>query len=77
MIVHEAATTFVALYHALIGWLIFLGVFAAIVGCTAVACIAPGVRLWRGRRKQPAAKTPKRRVPSWAHTEPYEYEEAA
>lgn len=95
MIVHEAAAAAVAVYHALIAWLIVAAVFASMVAGAAVACIAPGTRAavgaWRllrarvRRELQPhapreprgAPKPAHARVPSWAHTQPIDCEEAA
>ena len=93
MIVHEAATTFVAVYHALIGWLIFFATVAAVFVLAAIATGAWGARAASGRisaRLRPeqrpggsqSAETPerrsqRRRAPSWARTDHHTYEEAA
>lgn len=44
MIVHEAATTFVAVYDALIGWLIFAATVGSILVLAAIATGARGGR---------------------------------
>lgn len=62
MIVHEAAATVVAVYHALIAWLIVAAVFTAMVAGAAVACVAPGTRgavgAWRWLRARLAPAQP-------------------
>lgn len=73
MLIHDAVSAAVAVWHALLGWLIVTGVVAGIAGTAAVACIAPGVKAARrGLRarvshEQPAsdsspATTPQRRT---------------
>lgn len=77
MIIHDAATTFTTVIGAAFAWVETLAaaiVFVACVGGLAAApLIAPTTR--RGiRRPAPPVRRP---VPSWAHTEPYDYDAAA
>lgn len=50
VIVHDAATAFVAVIHAARLWVQLLAGFAAMVLCALPLCIAPSVKAWRGRR---------------------------
>lgn len=77
MILHDAATAFITVITAAFAWVETLAaavVFVVcVVGLAAAPLFAPTTR--RGiRRPAPAARRP---VPSWAHTEPYDYDEAA
>lgn len=88
----EAVDTLIVLIRAAVGWLIFFAVVASILALAAVACGAWAVDLAWGwlyrwaRGTDPAETAPelaprgrtRRRVPSWAHTQPLDdYEEAA
>lgn len=89
MIVHEAASAFVAIIDGAKAAVQLLAGLAAIVLCALPLCVGPGVRATRkGLRARlsheqphPAPEpqpAPKRRpVPPWAHNEPYDYEDAA
>lgn len=89
MTVHDAAVAFVAVYDGAKAAVQLLAGLAAIVLCALPLCVGPGVRAarkgLRGRlsHEQPLPApepqpAPKRRpVPSWAHTEPYDYKDAA
>ncbi|MEU8968108.1 hypothetical protein AB0D11_02335 [Streptomyces monashensis] len=76
MILHDAATTFITVIDTAFVWVEMLAAALAftvcVAGFAAAPLFAPTTR--RGIRR-PAA--PGRRVPSWAHTEPYDYEEVA
>ncbi|MFB8182579.1 hypothetical protein ACFC8N_42650 [Streptomyces sp. NPDC055966] len=77
MILHDAATTFTSIITAAFAWVEMLA-FAlaftvAVVGLAAAPLFAPTTR--RGIRRPTAPA--RRHVPSWAHTEPYDYDEAA
>jgi len=89
----EAVDTLITLIQAAFGWLIFFAVVASILALAAVACGAWAVDLawgWlyrraRGVDEDDALPEPdmqqrtRRRVPSWAHTQPLDHdlEEAA
>jgi hypothetical protein len=72
VIIHDAAAAFTRLIDAAFLWVETL----AFVLCVAVLCAAPLIAPTTPRsiRRRPATA---RRVPSWAHTEPYDYDEAA
>lgn len=63
MIVHEAATTVVDLYEALVRWLIVAGVAGVIVGWAAVASFAPGWRALGNRLSRPVAASDASKAP--------------
>ncbi|MGY6019553.1 hypothetical protein [Streptomyces spinosirectus] len=75
----EAVDAAITIGKALVGWLIFLSVAAAMLILAAVATGTWSVNALRQRRAQPAGECPRRRVPSWARTQPLDddYEEAA
>ncbi|WP_406417984.1 hypothetical protein [Streptomyces sp. NBC_01614] len=85
----EAIDTALTLAWALAGWVIFLATVAAILALAATATGVWGVRALRRAVKAPLAaehapqapestRAAKRRpTPSWAHTQPLDYEEAA
>ena len=89
----EAVDTLITLIRAAFGWLIFLAVTASMLALAAIACGAWAVdlawgwlyRLARGRDAAEATPEPepqrraRRRVPSWANTQPldHEWDEAA
>jgi len=88
----EAVDTLITLMHAAFGWLIFLAVTASMLALAAIACGAWAVDLawgWLYRRVRGAdteaipepepQRRVRRRVPSWAHTQPldHEWDEAA
>jgi hypothetical protein len=89
VIVHDAATAFLTVINAALAWVQVLAGAAAIVLCAIPLCVAPGAKAARSllnarmsaehaSRAPEVHPRPKRRpVPSWAHTEPYDYEEAA
>ena len=93
MIVHDTVAAFIAVYHAVLAWLIVVAVAASMVAGAAAACVADGTRMAWGRlnRRLPAEHAPEvppeprtahkpaqRRVPSWAHTDHHhDLEEAA
>lgn len=84
MIVHDAARAFTAVIDAAFLWVETLAAALTftviVVGLAALPLVAPTARTVRRAPVRPAAPTPvptRRRVPSWAHTEPYDYEEAA
>jgi hypothetical protein len=81
MLIHGAATTFTTVINTAILWVQALTgatlFVLLVVCCCLMPLIAPKAR---GRaqqdRPEPQRRAP-RRVPSWAHTEPYDYDEAA
>ena len=96
MIVHDAASAFVAVIHAATALVQVLAGFAAMVLCALPLCIAPSVKAWRSRRgpqagrgapqtascdsrvaehaPKPSQRRTGRPAPSWARTEPHDYE---
>jgi hypothetical protein len=54
VIVHDAASAFVALIHAVFAWAAVLAGVAAMVLCAVPLCVAPGVRAVRKRVTGPS-----------------------
>lgn len=89
MIVHDAAVAVTAVIAAAVAMVQLAAGLAAIVLCALPLCVGPGVRAARRglrarlsrEQPQPAPEpqpAPQRRpMPSWAHTEPYDHEDAA
>lgn len=89
MILHDAATLFVTVIDRAVLTVQLLAFVACVAVLAAAPLVAPGVKASRRRlyarlaaehapqapRPQPGPK--RRPVPSWAHTEPYDYDEAA
>lgn len=73
MILHDAATTFTTIITAAFAWVETLAAAAVfvlcVVGLSAAPLFAPTTRR--------SIRRPARHVPSWAHTEPRKYHEAA
>lgn len=78
MILHDAATAFITVIDTAFAWVEALAAAAVfvvcVVGLAAAPLFAPTTRRGLRRPAPPAARRP---VPSWAHTEPYDYDEAA
>ncbi|MFE9448335.1 hypothetical protein [Streptomyces sp. NPDC006739] len=81
MIVHDAAAAFITIITAATTWIEGLAaalVFVlAVIAFAAAPLIAPTTRAARRPADQPAVPARQRPVPSWAHTQPYDYDEAA
>jgi hypothetical protein len=83
VILHDAATLFVTIIDRAVLTVQILAAALAFMLCVIGFCagplITPGARAARRAVARPAAPVPVRRrpVPSWAHTEPYDREEAA
>jgi hypothetical protein len=90
VILHDAATAFITVIDTALLWVQVLAGAAAMVLCALPLCVAPGVKAARraldARRSaehapqapaEPTSAVKRRPVPSWAHTEPYDYNEAA
>jgi hypothetical protein len=83
VLIHDAATLFVTIIDRAVLTVQLLAGAAAFVLCVvafaAGPLIAPTARALRRAAVRPTATAHVRRrpVPSWAHTEPYDYEEAA
>lgn len=77
MIIHDAAATFITLIDAAFAWVetltAALAFTVAVVGLAAAPLFAPTTR----RTIRRPATRDRRHVPSWAHTEPYDYDKAA
>lgn len=78
MIVHDAATTFITLIDQAVLIVQASAAAAAFTLCVLAFAVgplvAPTARAARRALPRPARRRP---VPSWAHTEPYDYDEAA
>ncbi|MEU5596629.1 hypothetical protein [Streptomyces sp. NPDC020298] len=78
MIIHDAATLFVLIIDRAITAVETLAAAAAFVLCVVGFCLAPLIAPTARAVRRTARPEPRRRpVPSWAHTEPYDYDEAA
>ncbi|MEV6833528.1 hypothetical protein AB0N17_03185 [Streptomyces sp. NPDC051133] len=81
MILHDAATAWLDLINAAVLWVETFAAAAAFTLCVVGFClgplIAPAARTVCRAVVLPAAPARRRPVPSWAHTEPYDYDEAA
>lgn len=89
VLIHDAAVAFVALINAAVAWVMALAFTVIVIGWAGTLTGAWAVKTARSRlcasvsAEQPSEapesiRTRKRRpVPSWAHTEPYDYDEAA
>lgn len=89
MLIHDAASAFVAVITAAPAWVQVLAGFAAMVLCAVPLCIAPGVKAARSRLRarltashasqapEPHPSPKRRPVPSWARTDPRRYDNAA
>ncbi|MGW2692377.1 hypothetical protein ACWC3Y_11005 [Streptomyces sp. NPDC001296] len=92
MIIHDAATAWLALIHAAVAWVQILAGLAAIVLCALPLCLAPAVKAVRRRATGPSwargrldarflarrrTRAPHARTAPWVHTQPRDYGEAA
>ncbi|MGW3025836.1 hypothetical protein [Streptomyces sp. NPDC001221] len=86
MIIHDAATAWLAIIHAAAAWVQILAGLLAIVLCAASMLVAPAARAVRRRATRPSwargrarARIIARRTRTapWVHTQPRDYEEAA
>lgn len=81
MILHDAATAFVTVITAAFAWvetLAFAAAFTlAVVAFAAGPLIAPAIRRTRRHTATPVPAPARRPAPSWAHTQPRDYDEAA
>jgi hypothetical protein len=78
VILHDAATLFVTIIDRAVLTVQLLAGAAAFVLCVVAFAAGPLIApTARAARRAAAAPVRRRPVPSWAHTEPYDYDEAA
>lgn len=81
MILHDAAAAFITVIDAATAWVEGLAAALAFVLCVvafaAGPLIAPAIRRTRRHTPTPVPAPARRPVPSWAHTQPHNYDEAA